>query len=306
MNDIVVAEDLTKRYGEVLGLNGFSARFGAGITALVGPNGAGKSTLFRLLVGQLRSDSGTLSVLGRPAWGPSAPRREIGFCPEPPAMYGWMTGFDFVRYLLRLDGFAGAEAARRAAEALRTVDLTAAAGRRLRGYSKGMRQRLKIAQAIAHDPRLLLLDEPLNGLDPVGRVQMQALFGQLAARGHHLIVSSHVLYELERLTDQVVLLTNGRVAAEGDLHELRNALDAHPHAIAVRCSEARRLAERLTRWPHVTSVEFVGEDRLLVRTRAPDAFYTDLPALVVDEHLPVQEMSSPDDNLEALFRFLTE
>jgi len=306
MTAVVAAENATKRYGEVLGLNGFTAEFGPGITALIGPNGSGKSTFFRLLTGQLRPDSGRLAVLGRDPWARRASSGDVGYCPEHPAVYGWMTAFEFVAYLLRLDGFSRREAATRADGALALVGLTGVADRRLRGFSKGMRQRVKIAQALAHDPRLVLLDEPLNGLDPLGRVQLLQLFEQLAARGHHLIVSSHVLYEVERLTEEIVMISNGRVLASGNIHRLRDALDAHPHSIAFRTREPRRLAERLTAWEHVTAVEIGGSDRLTVRTRSPDAFYRDLPGLVLDAGIPVDEMSSPDDNLEAVFRFLAE
>ena len=304
MTGIISAQNVTKRYGEVLGLNGFTAEFGPGITAFVGPNGAGKSTFFRLLVGQLRIDGGSLSILGRPAWGTAGRHRDIGYCPEGPGAYDWMTGYEFVHYLLRLDGFPRGEAARRAADAIGTVGLTGAAHRRLRGYSKGMRQRIKVAQAIAHDPRVLLLDEPLNGLDPVGRVELQALFTRLAADGRHLVVSSHVLYELERLTEQIIMITNGRVVAEGNLHQLRAALDAHPQSIVLKSADPRRLATLLTAWPHVTSLEFSGDDGLVVRTKSPDAFYQALPALVTNENVPISEVSSPDDDLETLFRLL--
>jgi len=306
MTGIVRAENTTKRYGEVLGLNGFTAEFGPGITAFIGPNGSGKSTFFRLLTGQLRPDSGHLEVLGRDPWVHRSGSGDVGYCPEHPAVYGWMTAFEFVTYLLRLDGFPRGEAEPRADAALASVGLTEVADRRLRGFSKGMRQRVKIAQALAHDPKLLLLDEPLNGLDPLGRVQLLDLFERLAAQGHHLIVSSHVLYEVERLTEEIVMISNGRVLATGNVHRLRDALDAHPHSIAFRTGQPRRLAERLTAWEHVTSVEIAEPDRLIVRTRAPDAFYRDLPGLVLDADLPIDEMSSPDDNLEAVFRFLSE
>ncbi len=306
MTEVVRADNTTKRYGEVLGLNGFTAVFGQGITALIGPNGSGKSTFFRLLTGQLRADSGQLSVLGLDPWTRRADSADVGYCPEHPAVYGWMTPLEFVTYLLRLDGFPRATALERATEAVGTVGLSDVAHRRLRGFSKGMRQRVKIAQALAHDPALLLLDEPLNGLDPVGRVQLLELFEKLAATGHHLIVSSHVLYEVERLTEEIVMISNGRVLATGNVHRLRDALDAHPHSIALRAKEPRRLAERLTAWENVTSVEITEPDRLTVRTRTPDAFYRDFPNLVLESGLDVYEMSSPDDNLEAVFRFLSE
>ena len=306
MTDVIVAENATKRYGEVLGLNGFTATFGPGITALIGPNGAGKSTLFRVLTGQLRADTGRVSVLGRDPWTQRLRPHEVGYCPESPAAYGWMTGSEFVTYLLRLDGYTRFDAESRAATALARVGLSDAAHRRIRGYSKGMRQRAKLAQALAHEPKLFLLDEPLNGLDPVGRVHLLDLFEELAREGRHVIVSSHVLYEVERLTEEVVMISNGRVLANGNVHKLREALDAHPHLIEFRSSDPRGLAVALARWDHVTSLEVHGPESLAVRTRSPDTFYRDLPALVLDSGLSVREMRSPDDNLEAVFRFLTE
>jgi ABC-2 type transport system ATP-binding protein len=306
VSEVITARNAVKRYGEVLGLNGFTATFVPGITALIGPNGAGKSTLFRVLTGQLRLDGGSISVLGRDPWGHRLPQHEIGYCPESPAVYAWMTAHEFVEYLLRVDGYPAREAAQQAMAALAEVGLTEAAHRRLRGFSKGMRQRVKLAQALAHDPRLLLLDEPLNGLDPVGRVELLALFERLAAAGRHVVISSHVLYEVERLTEEIVMISNGRVLAQGNVHRLREALDAHPHSIELKGPDPRGLAVALARWEHVTSVEFPKPGTLVVRTRAPDDFYRALPALVVEEGLEVREMTSPDDNLEAVFRFLAE
>jgi ABC-2 type transport system ATP-binding protein len=306
MSSVLVADNATKRYGEVLGLNGFSANLAPGITALIGPNGAGKSTLFRLVIGQLKLDSGSLSVLDRPVDADSAMYREIGYCPENPSVYGWMTPFEFVSYLLRIDGFPRSEAHARATRSLHQVGLTSVSHRPLRGFSKGMRQRVKVAQAMSHDPRMLLLDEPLNGLDPVGRVEMMDLFRQLAAEGRHLLVSSHVLYEVERLTEQVVIIANGRAVAEGAIHQLREAIDAHPHSVFLRTPEPRRLATLLARWDHVTALEFPEPDAVVARTRAPEEFYRSIPELVVNERVPVLEMHSPDDNLEAVFRFLAE
>jgi ABC-2 type transport system ATP-binding protein len=305
MSDVVLAENATKRYGEVLGLNGFSASFVPGITALIGPNGAGKSTFFRLVTGQLHVDSGRISVLGRDPWAQRVRPHEVGYCPESPAAYDWMTGLEFVTYLLRLDGYDGAEAEKRAAECLTEVGLGDAYHRRIRGYSKGMRQRAKIAQALAHEPKLFLFDEPLNGLDPMGRVVLLDLFERLAREGRHVIISSHVLYEVERLTEEIVLMANGRVLAQGNVHRLREALDAHPHTIAFKTPEPRRLALAVARWDHVTSVEIESADAVSVRTHAPDTFYRDLPALVLEEKLAIREMGSPDDNLEAVFRLLT-
>jgi ABC-2 type transport system ATP-binding protein len=304
MTGIVDADSVTKRYEEVLGLNGFTASFPPGITGLVGPNGAGKSTLFRLLAGQLRVDDGTLNILGNPAWGQGEFRRRVGYCPEGASLFDWMTGFDFVSTLLRVDGFSRAEAEARTTRAIETVDLTEARDRRLKAYSKGMRQRIKIAQAIAHDPQLILLDEPLNGVDPVGRAKLSALMRQLSATGHHLIVSSHVLYEVERLTDQIVMIAHGRAIAQGDLHRIRDLIDSHPHMVDLETTDPRKLARLVSAWDHVVSIEFTGEQKLRVLTRSPDAFYAALPALVVSERLAIRSVHSADDNLDAVFRYL--
>jgi ABC-2 type transport system ATP-binding protein len=304
MTGIVDADSVTKRYGEVLGLNGFTASFPPGITGLVGPNGAGKSTLFRLLAGQLRSDAGSLTLLGFPAWGQGEFRRRVGYCPEHAALFDWMTGLDFVTTLLRIDGFSRAEARERAARAIETVGLTDARLRRLKVYSKGMRQRIKLAQCIAHDPELILLDEPLNGVDPVGRATLSALMRQLSATGHHLIVSSHVLYEVERLTEQIVMIAHGQAIAQGDLHRIRDLIDSRPHMVDLETPDPRGLARSLGAWDHVVSIEFTGPGKLRVLTRSPDTFYAALPALVVTENLTVSSVHSADDNLDAVFRYL--
>jgi ABC-2 type transport system ATP-binding protein len=306
MTGVVDADGVTKRYGEVLGLNGFTASFSQGITGLVGPNGAGKSTLFRLLAGQLRPDAGVLTLLGYPAWGQGEFRRRVGYCPEHSALFDWMTGEDFVTTLLRVDGFPRAEAAERAARAIATVGLTEFCGRRLRVYSKGMRQRIKLAQCIAHDPELILLDEPLNGVDPVGRATFSTLMRQLSATGHHLIVSSHILYEVERLTDQIVMISNGRAIAQGDLHRIRDLIDSRPHVIDLETTDPRGLARFLGAWDHVVSIEFPQEEKLRVLTRSPDAFYAALPELVTTERFNVRAVRSVDDNLDAVFRYLSE
>ena len=258
MTSVIEADGVTKRYGEVLGLNGFTATFGPGITGLIGPNGAGKSTLFRLLAGQLRVDAGRLTMLGHDAWGGGEYRRQVGYCPEQSALFEWMTGAEFVTTLLRVDGFAKADALRRAAEAIGTVGLTDARDRRLATYSKGMRQRLKIAQAIAHGPELILLDEPLNGVDPVGRAVLSSLLRELQGGGRHIVLSSHVLYEVERLTDQIVMIANGRALAQGDLHRIRDLIDAHPHVIDLEGPDPRALGRLLSGLDHVVSVEFPG------------------------------------------------
>jgi ABC-2 type transport system ATP-binding protein len=303
---VVVASAATKRYGEVLGLNGFTAEFPPGITGLVGPNGAGKSTFFRILAGQLHLDAGAVTVLGRPAATQVRSNREVGYCPESPTLYEWMTAEEFVRTLLRVDGFAESECRTRCEAALAEVDLLPVKDRKLAGFSRGMRQRVKIAQALAHDPALLLLDEPLNALDPVSRVRLLDLFAQLARSGRHVILSSHVLYEVERLTDQIVMVSNGRAIAQGDVHQIRDLIDTKPHTVEVTSPQPRALGQVLAGWDHVTDVSFLDADKVLAQTRAPDAFYRALGELARTSPIPVRGVRGVDDNLEAVFRLLTE
>jgi ABC-2 type transport system ATP-binding protein len=302
----VVAVGATKRYGEVLGLNGFSAEFGPGITGLVGPNGAGKSTFFRVLAGQLHLDAGSISILGRSASAQVRTNREVGYCPESPTLYEWMTPEVFIRTLLRLDGFEEAEARRRCENALKEVDLLPVKDRQLAGFSRGMRQRVKIAQALSNEPSLLLLDEPLNSLDPVGRTRLLDLFAKIAEAGRHIILSSHVLYEVERLTDQIVMMSNGRAIAQGDIHQIRDLIDTRPHSVEVTTPAPRDLGRALAGWDHVTDVSFPGPEKVVAQTRAPDAFYRALGELARTGTVPVRGVRGVDDNLEAVFRLLTE
>ncbi len=304
MTAAVEAAGVTKWYGEVLGLNGFTATFAPGITGLVGPNGAGKSTLFKLLIGQLRANGGMLRLLGEDPWNNVPLKRKLGYCPESNQLYGWLTAQTFVETLLRLDGMAAAGARKKAEESLAFVGLTAAKDRPLRTYSRGMRQRAKLAQALAHGPEVLILDEPLSGADPVARVQILRAIAEFARRGGHVIMSTHVLYEVERLTSNIVLIHNGKAIASGDLHAIRALIDEHPHAVRIATSQPRDLAQALAGMDHVVSVEFPAADVLLVRTRKPDLFYKELPDVVVDRKLDVHGLESPDDSLEAVFRYL--
>lgn len=304
MNAVVEAQGVSKWYGEVLGLNAFSASFARGITGLVGPNGAGKSTLFKLLIGQLRVDDGTVRLLGEDPWNNVPLKRRFGYCPEHNQLYGWLSGEQFVETLLRLDGMPAARAAEAADRALQLVGLSGAKHRPLRTYSRGMRQRAKLAQALAHGPEVLILDEPLSGADPVGRVQILRTISDFARNGGHVLMSTHVLYEIERVTNNIVLIHNGKSIASGDIHAIRALIDEHPHAVRLVTSQPRELAQSLAAMEHIVSFEFPAPDALLVRTRKPDAFYKDLPGIVVDRGLDVRGVESPDDSLEAVFRYL--
>lgn len=301
---VIEAVNATKRFKEVLGLNGFTASFGPGITGLVGPNGAGKSTLFNALSGQIHLNMGTLTILGQDVWNTPAKNRDLGYCPDHSGLPSWMSPEAWVVSLLQMDGYPPAEARDRARASLETVHLTEVSQRPLRTFSKGMRQRAKMAQAIAHDPKVLLLDEPLNGADPIGRVKLLQLFGEMAAKGRHIVVSSHVLHEVERLTSQIVMIANGRALAQGDLHKIRDLLDMFPHTIELETATPRPLARVLADRTDVMSVRFTGPDRITVQTSAPEMFFRDLTDVALMDGVSVVGVRSLDDSLEAVFRLL--
>src|SRR5213594_3784078 len=302
MSTVAEAAGVSKWYGEVLGLNAFTASFGTGITGLVGPNGAGKSTLFKLLIGQLHANQGTLQLLGENPWNNVPMMRRLGYCPEHNQLYGWLSGQQCVEALLRLDGMPAAKASNAASAALKVVGLSAAAHRPTRTYSRGMRQRAKLAQALAHDPEVLILDEPLSGADPMARVQILRTIADFAKDGGHVLMSTHVLYEIERITNNIVLIHNGKAIASGDIHAMRALIDTHPHAVRLDTPRPRQLAQALARLDHVVSFEFPSAEELLVRTRKPDAFYRELPGIVADTKLEVRGIESPDDSLDAVVR----
>jgi ABC-2 type transport system ATP-binding protein len=305
MTPIIEFDGVSKWYGNVIGLNKLTLRLPAGVTGLLGPNGAGKSTLLQLATGQLRPSQGTVRVLGQRVWDNPALNRHVGLCPEQDAFYEWMTGLDFVRTCARLSGL-GSRAAREAAEqALARVGMTENMNRAIRGYSKGMRQRTKLAQALAHGPRVLFLDEPLSGTDPVARRDLIDVIRGLAAAGCTVLVSSHVLHEIQALTPQIVLLHRGRLVAEGHVREIRDLIDKHPHRIVLVCDHYRALAARLATCTDVDGIKFLErESGLLVETRQPDVFYARLPALATEDGLALREVYSDDDNLEAVFKYL--
>lgn len=304
--DVVRAINATKRYREVLGLNGFTAHFGPGITGLVGPNGAGKSTLFRVLTGLLPLDGGEVYLLGQRPFNTPGKNRGLGYCPDHPGLWDWMGPEELLRTLMEIDGFSHEEAASRARRALETVELWDVRRRRISTFSKGMRQRVKMAQAIAHDPKVLLLDEPLNGTDPLGRVKLMDLFRRLAAEGRHLIISSHVLPEVERLTSQIVMISNGRALAQGDLHRIRELLDRFPLSVELQSTTVRPLAQALVGREDVSALQVTGPDRLMVKTALPDAFFQGLPEVALREGISIQGVRSLDDSLEAVFRLLSQ
>ncbi len=296
---------VSKWYGHVIGVNNLSLRVAAGVTGLLGPNGAGKSTLLQLATGQLRPSQGEVRVLGHRPWNNAGLNRLIGLCPEQDAFFEWMTGREFLTSSALLAGL-GRRGSREGAErVLEQVRMTEHADRPVRGYSKGMRQRIKLAQALVHDPRVLFLDEPLTGTDPVARRELMDLILDLGRSGRTVLVSSHVLHEVQAFTRQIVLVNRGRLVAFGDVRQVRDLIDAHPHRIVLRCPDSRALAAKLVRWEDVLGVELRRDDgAIVIETRAPDRFYGRLPGLALEADTPIDEVYSDDDNLEAVFKYL--
>lgn len=304
MTPVVEFHEVSKWYGPVIGLNKLSIRVSRGITGLLGPNGAGKSTFLQLATGQLFPSQGEVRVLGQPVWNHPRLNHCIGLCPEQDAFYEWMSGWDFVYTSARLGGMSRSDARDATRKTLEAVGMSPHVHRAIRGYSKGMRQRTKIAQALVHDPQVVFLDEPLSGTDPIARRDIMDLVLKLAAEGRSVVISSHVLHEVQALTSHIVLLNRGRLVAVGHIREIRDLIDRHPHHIVVVCSEHRRLAARLLEETDVEGVRILDGQSIMVETRQPDAFYSRLPHLVLEQGITVDEVYSDDDNLEAVFKYL--
>ncbi len=290
-------------YGPVIALNDVSTTIGPGVTGLLGPNGAGKSTFLKLASGQLSPSQGEVKLLGVPAWGTPEVFHRVGLCAEADAFWEHLSGEQFLVALLRLMGYDDAECKQRAESALEQVALTDARKRKIGGYSKGMRQRIKLAQALAHEPEVLLLDEPVSGMDPVNRRRVVDLVKRLGKEGRTIVVSSHILYEVESMTRRVLLIHNGRILAEGDVREIRDLMDEHPHTVSLRCRDPRVVARAVVGAPHILSLSFGHEGEwLTVQTAKPDEFYAALSEPAVEAG--VVEMYSPDQDLESVFRYL--
>jgi ABC-2 type transport system ATP-binding protein len=306
MSAVVTATHVSKWYGQVIGLNDVTVSVPPGITGLLGPNGAGKSTFMKLVTGQLHPSKGDVQVLGEKIWDNPSLYFRIGFCPEQDAFYERMTGLEWVTALVRLNGLDEKAATEAATRALSTVDLMDAAGKRIGAYSKGMRQRVKLAQALVHDPELLILDEPLSGMDPLARRKTIRLIRDWAKQGRSVLVSSHILHEIESMTSNILLINNGRILAEGNVHQIRALIDTHPHTVYIRAEDPRTLAREFLKRTDVISMRF-EPGALVVETGKPDAFYSDLTDLVASGTVgAVDEVTSPDDNLQAVFQYLVK
>jgi ABC-2 type transport system ATP-binding protein len=303
---VIATDHLSKWYGQVIGLNDVTLTVPPGITGLLGPNGAGKSTFMKLVTGQLKPSQGSLQVFGEPIWGNPGLYFRIGFCPEQDAFYERMTGLEWVSALVRLNGVGEARALEMARRALEEVDLLDAADKKIGAYSKGMRQRVKMAQALAHDPDLLILDEPLAGMDPIARRKTIRMIKEWGRAGRSVLVSSHILHEIESMTANILLINQGRILAEGNVHQIRDLIDEHPHTVYIRAEQPRGLAREFLAHDDVLSLK-LEESAVVVQTARPDAFYARLTALAASGEIgAILEVTSPDDNLQAVFQYLVK
>jgi len=303
---MIVFEDVSKFYGEVLGVNRVSLQIAPGITSLVGPNGSGKTTLMNLMTGLLRPTRGSIRVLGLSPNDSEAIFQELGYCSQFDSFPRGATAREFIEFYLRVHGHRKQETRELAQQALERVSMVEAADRKISAFSKGMRQRIRLAQSIAHNPSVLVLDEPLNGLDPMVRAETIALFKQLAADGLHLIISSHILHEVDMMSDRVVLLNNGYVVAEGEIQGVRDDMDIeHPVQVLIRCNRPAALAAQMFGKTEVIEAR-LHDDRqgLFVKTRNPDQFYLSLNEVVAQGEISVESIAPVDDDLSAVYDYL--
>jgi ABC-2 type transport system ATP-binding protein len=304
-DQLIIFDNVSKFYGEILGVNRVNLQIAPGITSLVGPNGAGKSTLMNLMTGLLRPTRGKVSLLGIPTDQPDKLFRKVGYCTQFDSFPRGLTGREFVASFLQVHGYEPKRVNELTQLALERVNLLDAADRKVAAYSKGMRQRIRLAQSIAHEPAVLILDEPLNGLDPMVRSETIALFRKLAAEGLHLIISSHILHEVDMMSDRVVLLNNGYIVAEGNIHGVRDEMEEHPMQILIRCDQPEKVAAYVFARNHVVEVRLHDDRRgLFVKTRDADGFYLMFNRAIADGEFNVESVAPVDDDLSAVYQYL--
>jgi ABC-2 type transport system ATP-binding protein len=304
-DNLVTFTNVSRFYGEVLGINNVSLSIPPGITSLVGPNGSGKTTLMNLMTGLIHPTEGEIRVLGIPPDHPEKLCRVLGYCAQFDAFPKGLSGYQFIYSFLRMFGMSDAECDKRTRASLDLVGLSQAADRTVAAYSKGMRQRVKLAQATAHDPRVIVLDEPLNGLDPLARSEAIAIFRQWGAEGRHVLVSSHILHEVDQISDQVILLSQGYVVAEGQIQGVRSEVKEQPMQIQVRCDRPSLLASRLFQQDHVVEAKVLPDGKgLLLRTRDADSFYLLLNKVILDSGLEVESVAPADDDVNSVYQYL--
>jgi ABC-2 type transport system ATP-binding protein len=305
MSDRIVFEDVSKFYGEVLGVNRVTLSIPPGVTTLVGPNGSGKTTLMNLMTGLVQPSSGHVSVLGLTPGDATRFFREVGYCAQFDSFPRGLTGWDFLMDSLLLHGMSKVDASRLASEAIQRVRLGDASSRRIAGYSKGMRQKIRLAQAIAHHPRVLVLDEPLNGLDPMARAESLALFEELSRQGMHLVISSHILDEVDRISDRVVLITGGYLVAEGNIHQVRQEVRDKPMQVLIRCDHPELLAARMFSLNHCVEARLHADGKgVFLRTGDIDEFYRLLNGIAVEGLVKIDAVAPADDDTRAIYQYL--
>ncbi|MFZ0302781.1 MAG: ABC transporter ATP-binding protein [Terracidiphilus sp.] len=305
MSDRIVFDDVSKFYGEVLGVNRVSLSIPPGVTTLVGPNGSGKTTLMNLMTGLVQPSSGQVSVLGLTPGDATSFFREVGYCAQFDSFPRGLTGWDFLMDSLLLHGMSKVDASRLAREAIDRVRLADAASRRIAGYSKGMRQKIRLAQAIAHHPRVLVLDEPLNGLDPMARAESLALFEELSRQGMHLVISSHILDEVDRISDRVVLITGGYLVAEGNIHQVREEVRDKPMQVLIRCDHPELLASRMFSLNHCVEARLHADGKgVFLRTGNIDEFYRLLNSIAIEGLVKIDAVAPADDDTRAIYQYL--
>jgi ABC-2 type transport system ATP-binding protein len=305
MSDRIQFDNVSKFYGEVLGVNRISISIPPGITTLVGPNGSGKTTLMNLMTGLVLPSSGSVSVLGISPADATEFFRSVGYCTQFDSFPRGLTGWQFIFDSLMLHGMSEPDAFRLTGEALQRVQLVDAAGRKIAGYSKGMRQKIRLAQAIAHHPRVLILDEPLNGLDPMARAESLALFEELGRLGMHLVISSHILDEVDRISDRVILITGGYLIAEGNIHQVRQEVRDKPMQVLIRCNHPELLASKMFAVNHCVEARLHADGGgVFVRTGDVDQFYRLLNEIAVEGAIKIEAVAPADDDTSAIYQYL--
>ena len=302
---VIMFDRVAKSYGRINALNGVSLGISGGVTGILGMNGAGKSTLFKLMMGKIKPNSGAVRLFGIDPWKNPAPYSKVGFVPEHEKLHDWMTAFEFITTFSRLHGMTRKEAEKEAMRVLDFVSLSDVIHKKIGQFSKGMRQRVKIAHALVNDPELIVLDEPLQGCDPLARTTIMNVIKELGAMGRTVLVSSHILNEIERITEQIVILHRGRILALGNSHAIREMLDQHPHKIMLNCENPRELARDLMKIDEVTGMSFANSDNLIIETKHLGQVHKKLPEIIVESKQKVTGIDNLDDDLESILKYLT-
>lgn len=301
----VVFNNVNKNYGRIYALSGVNLAISGGVTGILGLNGAGKSTLFNILIGKIKPTSGDVRLFGTDPWKNPSPYAKVGFVPEHEKMHDWMTAFDFLVTFARIHGMTRKEAEQEANRVLEFVNLSDVAHKEIGKFSKGMRQRVKIAHALVNDPQLIILDEPLQGCDPLARTTIMNVIRELGRMGRTVLVSSHILNEIERITEQIVLLHKGQILAIGNMHAIREKLDSVPHKISIGCKNPKQLAKDIIELEGVYGVTLPNPDTLEIHTHHFGLIHDQLPRVIVQGKHEVHTIDNPDDDLESVIGYLT-